>query len=48
MDPLGHCVAAGRPNLVFGHQMPASKALGQPSYTTAINIIYLVFVLQHD
>lgn len=30
-DPLGHFVAAGRPNIVLGHHMPASKALGQPS-----------------
>ena len=35
MDPLGQFMAAGRPNLVLGHQMPASNALGQPSYTTA-------------
>ncbi|KAG7276377.1 hypothetical protein CRUP_014409 [Coryphaenoides rupestris] len=34
MDPLGQLTAAGRPNLVLGHQMVASKALGQPSYTT--------------
>lgn len=34
MDPLGQLMAAGRPNLVLGHQMPASNALGQPSYTT--------------
>lgn len=34
MDPLGQFMAAGRPNLVLGHQMPASNALGQPSYTT--------------
>lgn len=34
-DPLGQSMAAGRPNLVLGHQMPASNDLGQPSYTTA-------------
>lgn len=34
MDPLGQFVAAGRPNLVLGHQMPASNTLGQPLYTT--------------
>ena len=34
MEPLGQLMAAGRPNWVLGHQMPASKALGQPSYTT--------------
>lgn len=34
MDPLGQFMAAGRPNLVLGHQMPASNALGQLSYTT--------------
>lgn len=33
-DPLGQFMAAGRPNLVLGHQMPASNDLGQPSYTT--------------
>lgn len=30
MDPLGHGTAAGCPNLVCGHQMPASNALGHP------------------
>lgn len=29
-DPLGHGTAAGCPNLVCGHQMPASNALGHP------------------
>lgn len=29
-DPLGHGTAAGCPNLVCGHQMPASNAFGQP------------------
>lgn len=29
-DPLGHGTAAGCPNFVCGHQMPASNALGHP------------------
>lgn len=37
-DPLGQFMAAGRPNLVLGHQMPASNDLGQPSYTTVEKI----------